>query len=277
MRFSTIQIKNRIQRKLVSMYLKKRYKPKVFPAYIHVPKTGGTYLAQLDSGALPVLFPFYYLGHTYIIDDALDMNVIYLNHDLVLAKQRVTRREDINNFFIFATVRNIFDWLVSYASFAGGWKYKGGNPSHYDYKNAKRGFEYLVKTIANREEPWPSRKLIHCQLFSSDGNLVVDWLNRTNTLDSDLHLLARKLNLYYKKREKQKVSKRNDYRNYYNDELINLVYDTWGRELKLFGFDFDNSICDNAILKREIESDIKKRIKYLYKEDVLMQDNVVIK
>ncbi len=130
-------MKNNILKRLIKVYLKKKYQPHITPAYIHIPKTGGTYLGQLDSGAIPVLFPFKYLGHTYIIDDTSGVNVIHLKHDFDLAKHQVTRREDIKNCFIFSTVRNIFDWLVSYASFAAGWKYKNGNPSHYDYESAK--------------------------------------------------------------------------------------------------------------------------------------------
>ncbi len=93
-------------------------------------------------------------------------------------------------------------------------------------KVPKIGFEYLVKTIANRDDQWPGRKLIHCQIFSSKGDLIVDWLNRNDTLDSDLNLLAQKLGLYYKKRNKQKVGKRRDYRAYFNDSLIDLVNTT---------------------------------------------------
>ena len=69
---------------------------------------------------------------------------------------------------------------------------------------------------------------------------------------------------------------RNDYRKYYNDDLIELVYETWGRELKLFGFDFNNRIFNNAILKRDIDSQTKQKISYSYKDDILLQDGIVI-
>jgi len=263
--------------KVIKFYLRTKYNPQIIPAYIHIPKTGGTYLNQLAGDMIPVIYPLKYLGHSYIIDDPLDLNVIYLRHALNLAKSQITRKEDINNYFNFSTVRNIFDWLVSYASFAAGWKYKNGNPSHYDYENAKKGFDYLIKTIANREDQWPSRKFIHCQIFSSKGDLVTNWLNRNETLDCDLSLLAQTLGIYYKKRKRQMVGKREDYREYYDDSLIDLVYKTWGRELKLFGFGFENSQIDFAILKKNIDIKTKQSIKYIWQKDLLLIDGMEIK
>lgn len=38
-------MKNKILKMLIKVSLKKKYQPHITPVYIHIPKTGGTYLA----------------------------------------------------------------------------------------------------------------------------------------------------------------------------------------------------------------------------------------
>lgn len=234
----------------------------IIPVYIHIPKTGGTYIVQLESESKPVLFPMKSLGHIQVIHNPGEENSLYQYHDPRRAKARVLLMDEIKNLFLFATVRNIFDWMVSYAWHAGGWNPKYRDTNHYDFINANKGFEYLLKTVANREYPWPNRRMIHCQLFSTRGILVVDWLTRTETLDQDLALLASKLGITYNAREKQRVSGKEDYRTYYTDSLIELVYETWKQEIRLLGFEFDGINLDKALLKREISLSQKEQLAY---------------
>jgi hypothetical protein len=263
-----------LNNKLHRLYINFKYKPIKPLAYLHIPKTGGTYLGQLDKFTRPVLSPFKYLGHSYIVDSPNDINII--RFDKKLATTSVISRKLIANYYIFSTVRNIYDWLVSYTSFAAGWKYKNGNPGHYDYDVATKGFDYLVNTIANREDIWPNRKFIHCQLFSSNGDLIVDWLNRTDRLDTGLQQLASKFKLYYKKRNKQKVSNRQNYQHYYNNRLVDIVSETWSREINLFGFSFEDKINNKCVLSNEISVKNKEHVKYYYHNNTLINDDVII-
>ena len=246
---------------------------KLKPAYLHIPKTGGTYLGQLELDKKPVLQPLVYLGHSYVIDSSDDMNVIYLEHALDRAKRSVLEPWEIQNYHMFSTVRNIFDWLVSYASHAGGWNPKYRNTEHYDYEAAQKGFDYLLKTIVNREYQWPGRRFIHSQLFSSGGDLVVDWLNSTASLDQDLEDFAKKYGYSYRGRPKQRLGNREDYRNYYDDGLLELVYETWSDEIDLLGFDFDGGARDTTKLPRAISEDVKKRVRYDWKRNLLSYDS----
>lgn len=254
--------------KLKEIYWWLRYKK--IPAYIHIPKTGGTYLAQLEAHKKPVLDPVKYFGHSYVIDGNDDLNPLYLDYDMQNAKEAVVPRIIMQKYFVFSTVRNIFRWLVSYAAHAGGWNSQYVDRNHYDYANANKGFEYLLKVIADREDTWPNRKFIHCQLFSSGGDLIVDWLNRNETLDEDLGRMAGKLKMDYKKKARQRVSGLKDFRTYYTDELIDIVYRTWDREIQLFGYDFDTCNLDKATLKQEIPREQKCLIKYFWGKDKLL-------
>ena len=168
-----------------------------------------------------------------------------------------------------SSVRNLFDWFVSYAGHAGAWSSRYHSSEHYDFEIAQRGFDYLLKSIVDREEQWPSRKFIHCQLFSSGGDLVVDWLNRTRSLDDDLEALARRRGLSYQKMQRQRVGGISDYRVHYSDQLVELVYSTWKREIELFGFSYDPDGSTKTVLGREISPEQKASIKYRWRDDNL--------
>jgi hypothetical protein len=244
------------------------YEPKL--AFLHVPKTGGTYLTQRGTGHQPVL-PVRYLGHYYVVDRMDIPNPIYYPHSPQYY-YRTILLEEIQKYEIISTVRNIFSWLVSYAWHAGGWNPKYNDADHYDYAIANKGFEYLVKTIANREDNWPNRKFIHCQFFCSNGELIVDWISHNESLDKDLEILADVYNLPFAPREKQRVGHDTDYRTYYTDELIDLVNKTWGRELDLFGYEFDGPKQGPNLLHQAITSTTKQRIQYIFDKDELVVD-----
>jgi hypothetical protein len=197
--------------------------------YIHIPKTGGTYLAQLESDGESVVHPMKYYGHCLVVNNESDSSdygriIGYLDKPAI-------ELPELKKYFVVSTVRNPFSWLVSYAGHAGGWNPKYKHSSHYDFENAKKGFDYLVRTIADRESNiWPNRKFIHFAIFSNSGDLTVDWLNRTESLDDDLMALAKARGLAFNQRARQRVGGVKDYRSYYNDALIDLVKSTWGEK-----------------------------------------------
>jgi hypothetical protein len=53
--------------------------------------------------------------------------------------------------------------------------------------------------------------------------------------------MAKRFGLSKRLRNPQRVSVKRDYRLFYTDKLIDLVYQTWAREMGLFGFDFDGT------------------------------------
>jgi hypothetical protein len=210
------------------------------------------------------------LGHTTITER--DVSSVY-PPSVGFLPNYVTPRKRIQNRFVFCAVRNIFSWLVSYAGHAGGGNPKYHDPHHYDYERARKGFDYLVRTIADREDDiWPCRKLIHFQVFSDGGSLIPDYLARKETLDEDLYELSRELGLHYCKKPRQRTGMHKNYRGYYTDSLVDLVCETWGREIKLFGYSFDGMDVSKALLKRRIDKQTKARIQYFWETDKLLID-----
>jgi len=236
--------------------------------FLHIPKTGGSYTKHGNKTKQSPVRPITYLGHKFILDSSNDFDVYddpiyYKNIGKRAAKaHKGILRETINDKFVFSNIRNIFKWLVSWGGHVGCWKasHNVGN-RHSDYPIAQKGFEYYIKTIANREFPYPSRKFIFAQLFSTQGDLIVDWINYTDYLDQDLAALAKFKNLKYVKQNKKRVSGNKDYRQYYTTDLIDLVYQTWKREIKLFNFNFDNTGKRNKDVTRLIKD---SKIKYIW-------------
>ena len=242
-------------------------------AFIHVPKTGGSYLAH-NEGPLKSMR---YLGHIYVTERPGMPNPLYeYQSEYKNARPFTLLKSQIRKYYKFSTVRNIYSWLVSYAWHTGGWNPKYRNTEHYDYDAANKGFDYLVKTIANRDTLWPNRKFIHCQLFSSDGELIVNWINRNEILDDDLSQLAAHVNVSYIQQTRKRVARDDDYRTYYTTDLIQLVSDTWGRELGLFGYDFDG-LNDNYKdkLYHHVEDSQKQKIQYFWETDTLIENEIV--
>jgi hypothetical protein len=208
--------------------------------FVHIPKTAGTFVGQVETDQEAVVYPITFLGHVTIVDENWEMF-----WDLPAPYSRADAAmpiESVRGKILFANVRNIFSFLVSYAHHAGGWNPQYCDKHHYDFGNANSGFEYLVKTVADRDFLWPSRKLIHYQLFAQpSGTLIADWINRTSLLGQDLQEMAKRYGLSYRPRDPQRVSVKRDYRLFYTDKLIDLVYQTWAREIELFGFDFDGT------------------------------------
>jgi hypothetical protein len=231
-------------------------------AFIHVPKTGGTYVGQFETDHVPVIRPITYLGHVTVLDSNASFEL-----DVAKPFQRevVVPSDRLKKAIVFSNVRNIFRFLVSYLHHAGGFNPRYRDPLHYDFNAANRGFDYLVRAIADREEPWPSRRFIHYSLFAQpSGKFLPHWINYTEFLDDDLGLMASRYRLRVEQRPKQRVSSPLDHRPFYNDRLIDLVLSTWSREIQLFGFDFD--VTDSRHNRRAILQPLTKP-SYVWRHD----------
>lgn len=242
-------------------------------AFLHVPKTGGTYLAQRESDHAPLL-PVKYLGHIYVVDKRDVINPLYSLHSPHNYHQTLPLQK-IKKYTVLSIARNIFSWLVSYAWHAGGWNPKYRDTGHYDYASANKGFEYLFNTIVNREDYWPNRKFIHVQFFCNNGDWIVDWLGRNETLDQDLAALAQENHFSFTPQTKQRVGHKTDYRTYYTDKMADLVYETWGRELDLFGYDFEG-LKKETRYHRALDAETKSSLRYDLARDVLTVNGSVI-
>lgn len=237
--------------------------------FIHIPKTGGTTTIQYQRGSSNILSGMKDLGHCLISHNHDTANPIYKDHDKERAMSSIVHIDNCEG-SVFTNVRNPFSFFVSYASHAGGWNPKYYSPNHYDFKNIEKGFEYLLKTMADREYEWPSRKFIYFQMFCTDGTLMPHWLNRTETLRDDLEQLAKYYEvIYYADKPDLRSGGHKDYRTYYTDELIDLVYKTWYRELDLFNYSFE-PLTTNSDKMHHLLTEGERNIKYFLTEDKLI-------
>ena len=201
--------------------------------FVHIPKTGGTFVLQLENEGQAVVFPMRPLGHATLVDQDWEL---LRDVPAPFGEAQAIPVSEVDNQIVFSNVRSIFPFLVSYLHHAAGHIGKYRNTHHYDFSIANRGFDYLVRTISIGVD-WPSRKFstISCSQTSSPPRMI----NCTASLDRDLREMAQYFGLGHRAGKPQRQGPRTDYRSYYSDALIDLVSETWKREIALFGFTFN--------------------------------------
>ncbi|MEM7755547.1 MAG: sulfotransferase family 2 domain-containing protein, partial [Planctomycetota bacterium] len=260
------EVRRRIAMEAISIGRDKR----TIPGFLHVQKTGGTYLAQFNSTGRPVLWPLRYFGHCLVGSPG----GVY--DDMQRKGRAWVPKDQIRRYFVFSVCRNPFDLLVSYAGHAGGWSPTYHHPEHYDFELANGDFGEFLKRLADREFPWPMKRMLHYQMFADDGEFAVDWVMHNETLDDDARALAEHLGIRYRPTERTNTGKRpKDYRSMYTDSLVELVEKTWSDDLKLFGYEFERGRVPGAGLHRHIDDDARRSIRYDWSVCSLAMGDVV--
>lgn len=192
------------------------------PVFVHIPKTGGTYITSC--------FPsdgFISLSHMLLREELTDQ---YIPIGLMGTKWKPSA-----NHVLFTTVRNPLTFFRSYYHHViGHGQYH--NHQHYDFKVAQKGFDYLLRTIMDRDNPWPSRKFLYPQLFDQSGRLIVSWINKNENLDEDMQMFAERMGYSYMPGEKKRAAPVKDLSEYYSDKLMEQVGEVYSREMKVFGY-----------------------------------------
>ncbi len=224
---------------------------KKIPVFIHIPKTGGTYISSL--------FPkqaFIPLSHSLLREN--------LSDEQIPVGLTGTRFRPSKSHFLFTTVRNPITFFRSYYHHVighGRWY----NTDHYDYHIAKKGFEYMLQSIMNRDDKWPSRKFLFPQLFDQSGRLIVNWVNKNESLDEDLCELANFLGYEFRKGPKKRSAPVKAIEDYYTKGLMNQVCETYKREFLLFGYiaSKDISLIYRNVRQNNLNYDFRKDCLYM--------------
>lgn len=235
------------------------------PVFIHIPKTAGTFLGQLENLNKPLIYPVDFRGHVSLINSS---DLLY-NHNFpkkCAYPRKFINRNIVKNRIVFTIIRNPFSWLASYWSHAGGLNKRYSTNVHYDHQIANKGFDYFVKSVFNRNIGWPSIKFPYLQIFDNNGNLVIDHFIYQEFLIDDAINFAKQNNLSFNSYiANQKLRKGNygkDYRSLYNSNLIDLVNKNWSNVIELFGYDFDGIVKYKADARKEYLKVNKSKIKY---------------
>jgi hypothetical protein len=138
------------------------------------------------------------------------------------------RPEDFDAFFKFAFVRNPFDRFVSYCAFM---------------TRTEGQFEKDPQEVMRRfVEVQPHHHILfqpqHSFISGADGKLLADSFGRVEQMQESYDAICQRIGIPTTALEKVNSSKRSDYRQYYDQPLIDAVAKLYARDVELFGYDF---------------------------------------
>jgi hypothetical protein len=136
--------------------------------------------------------------------------------------------EEFKASFKFAFVRNPFDRFISYCAFM---------------TRAEGQFERNPHAVMRRfiDNPPPRHVLFqgqHSFVTDETGALLSDHIGRVEEMQASYDEICGRIGIPSGKLEKVNPSKRKEYRQYYDEELIDGVAKLYARDLELFGYEF---------------------------------------
>lgn len=200
--------------------------------FVHIEKTGGT---SIETAFDQTNIFKEYTKHL----TAIGSKELYLNFD---------------EYFKFGFVRNPWDLIVSIHSFfkykpedfkrITKWKLLGG-VAPTDVKQTRyvdrKGYDDFLKNTKAEYLGWGYWFMTHNQLdilSDKNGNLLVDYIGRFETLQKDFDYICDRIG-------KEKIilphvykTDHVHYTEYYDDELMNIVGEKFKRDIDFFGYKF---------------------------------------
>ncbi len=157
-------------------------------------------------------------------------------HSKVIAAKEMLPHEYFSSLFKFAFVRNPWDLQVS--SF---------HHIRRERPHLMQGiddFETFLKWKLNPERAYQyhidtSIELQTDYLIDLRGNIVVDFIGRSETLQDDFNTVCKKIGIPpYQLPHKRKAKDRSNYQKYYSDETAEMVANHFQRDVDLLGYTF---------------------------------------
>jgi hypothetical protein len=207
--------------------------------FIHIPKTSGS---AFESKQIIKL------GHRFNVP-----NLYRTPKDKRGFHEYITDKWSLytyprKNHYKITIIRNPFDLLCSY--YHHGEKLKlDGSYSHsgwasVNYTHQFKTFKEFITAYCDPSFTWhmPAFKnFLFSQLFNINSNCIVDIIIKYEYRDEAIDMLNIKLTHKINKNIRRNVSNKENYKKYYDQEMIDLVYKKCDRELKYFNYDFNGS------------------------------------
>lgn len=240
-------------------------------AFIHIPKTGGTYISRGCVGPGPVVRPFHYLAHT-IVDD-IDLP------DLNWTNTQPTAGFSHGKMPVFACVRNPFSLLVSYYEMkCRANQAKASRDVNVELdREGMVGFRECLEILAQRKERTFARygkTFMFCQLFKTSGTLAVQYICRQETLTNDVQEFAKYFDFeYFVGGPSNEGGYWKNYHDYYTSVDADFVREHWSRELQMFGYSLEGE-SEKPMIGRLVTEDDVAAWRYDFVTDALTHHGV---
>lgn len=131
-----------------------------------------------------------------------------------------------HDYFKFGFVRNPWDWQVSLYTFALNLK------EHHQHE--------FIKSLKNFDEyiDWRVHKELRLQkdFFYDEDECLVDYIGKFENLDNDFLEVCTKLKINNTLQFLNQSKRSSDYLSYYSPQSINMVYEAFNKDVKLFGY-----------------------------------------
>ncbi|MBW9257350.1 MAG: sulfotransferase family protein [Candidatus Thiodiazotropha sp. (ex. Lucinisca nassula)] len=208
--------------------------------FVHIAKTGGT---SVRSALQPLRWrdPWYYPMFLCSRFSHLSRHRIgtkFPRHSRIVAAKELLPEEFFNNLFKFAIVRNPWDLQVS--SYHHIRRERPHLISHIE------DFDHFIRWKLDPERPYQYHVDTSIQsqldyLIDLQGKILVDFIGHYENLAEDFKSITTQLkidgiSLPHKRRAKDRSK---DYREYYTDDLAELVGNHFKRDIEAFGYHFD--------------------------------------
>lgn len=150
-------------------------------------------------------------------------------HDEITTAQRLMPPQRFERYFKFAIVRNPWRRLVSEYEFILK------SPRHGRHRRVKAlgGFAPFIEMQIPRRDAYQINPLC-----DSDGNLLMDYVGKLETLDEDWKTICERIGIPHVDLPRKNVSVKRPYTDYYTPETRDLVASHWSREIELFDYTF---------------------------------------
>jgi hypothetical protein len=137
-------------------------------------------------------------------------------------------KEEFEEYFSFAIVRNPWDWQVSL------YKYMLKNKKHHQHQYilSLKDFDEYIK--------WRCKNEIRLQkkfICDRHDNILVDFVGRFENLENDFQYICSSIGVSTRL-PKLNVSNKKNYRKFYTKELKELVRVAFQADIDYFGYDF---------------------------------------
>jgi hypothetical protein len=206
--------------------------------FVHIAKTGGSSMRSALNRIRwrDPLYPLQFICSRFSHMTGHRLGTKFPRHAKIIAAREMLPHDLFLKLFKFAFVRNPWDVQVS--------AYHHILRDHPHLLAGREGFGEYLRYRLDPGRPWDYYidGLSHPQidyLIDLDGTILVDFIGRFENLADDYQHVADKIGISIPLPHRRGEKARTDYREYYSDELVDLVAKHYERDIEEFGYTFE--------------------------------------